>query len=927
MKRMVMAVSLTALMIGLFSGCPVTPDITDEPNLAPTISSLTLSRSSVTNYGGDSVNITLRATDSDGTISQVYMLGSSLGLTNMFFKDDGNGADLQANDNNFTLTITSPNLDPGTYNLTFIAVDNDNASASNTNNLSIVGTLLPVILSVSVSSGVTNGRSYAIAIDTSDADGISTAYISASTIGDNPSNVMINTTGSIFTNKISPSMGLGSKNITVTVKDNLGASRYTNISVVQYNPITIFFINGYAYNSPKMWFWPQGGTGQTIHSSGNQNFNSWDFERFEVAVNSAATYRFKFNDNGTVWEDAIALETVQRGISQNASAVPLTNFVMSYNYNVFSSVSTLVTKLSNAPYNMTNRFDSDYIYPGAFPVSGGYVFSIFGPRATSANVAGTMNSWNASANPLKFDPNTGLWWAKITGVSINDNYKFSLNNSSLFGDPYGRAFNDGDHENSIIVSTNYLWSDSGWIKPQKAELIIYELNVKDFSRDDSSILVTHRGLYTGLIEKIAYLTNLGVNAIEIMPIQEWAGSWYSWGYNNSGYFAPENSLSTNKNNGAAYRDLKVMIDKLHQAGIAVILDVVYNHTANDNNYLWTIDNNTFFDPAGTPWGNKINMRNPLTQKFFSDNMKYWLDEFHVDGFRFDSTENIDSESIIEMVADLQNNGYSDRYFIFEEFSGSGNTAIQSYNTTESYSAISSWGTGYKYAVWDAVDYGNSSQLGSVTYYSDGSGWHQPADVINYFSSHDEGTLAGRKSATKQEVKVAATHLLTAMGVPMIWMGDEFMRLHYGNYPPTGDGIDEANNLVNWSLLSTHADLYNYYANLIKLRKNHAALHLNINSPDPSKFSWQTDWSAGLIGYKYYSVSGDNNFVILNNYNSSAKVYGVLFPNTGTWYVMCNGVTNTISTTGLSSFNAPGTATNITIPAKSSLIFMSQYVNP
>ncbi len=221
-----------------------------------------------------------------------------------------------------------------------------------------------------------------------------------------------------------------------------------------------------------------------------------------------------------------------------------------------------------------------------------------------------------------------------------------------------------------------------------------------------------------------------------------------------------------------------------------------------------------------------------------------------------------------------------------------------------------------------INNGTSGSMGKITYFSHDDGWNYPSEVINYFSSHDEGTLSGRQDASKQSVKTAAVHLLTSLGIPMIWMGDEVARLHYGNHPPSGEGIDEANNEMDWDTLRTdNADLLAYYSGLIKLRIAHANLHMAV---DPGvNHNWNTDWTAGHIGYTY-KQSGDNGFVVLVNYNkTTAKTFSATFPVTGTWYQMCDGVSATNLAPGLATTNIASTTNSISVPANTAYIYMSQ----
>ncbi len=558
----------------------------------------------------------------------------------------------------------------------------------------------------------------------------------------------------------------------------------------------------------------------------------------------------------------------------------------------------------------------------------GTKFAVYAPQAGSVYVAGTFNGFSTTANPMQ-KTLSGVWETVISTAVPGNAYKYY--SADFLGqwvqDPYGRSFNGNDNDNTLIINNNYTWNDGSWTRPAKSSLVIYEMHIKDFSRGDSQAAGTN---YQGVINKIPYLTDLGINCVEIMPLQEWSGNSYSWGYNSACYFAPENSLSDNKANGKAYQDLKELVDSLHQAGIAVVLDVVYNHTFQDAP-MWKIDSASYYDTTvSIPWGEKFDLTKPAALRYVNDNLRFWMDEFHIDGFRFDSTENIDSASLLSVISGLRSDGYNDRYYIFEEFNGTHNSSIRTYNTVAGNQIISSWGTGFKNALWDLINNALSANMGKVTYYSSGDGWNYPAEVINYVSSHDEGTLTGHLNTSALMVRTATVHQLTSLGIPMIWMGEEVLNPSYGNSPPSGGATDEANNIIDWDTYrAAHSDVLGFFSSVIKLRIAHPALHQNVNNPDSNgdSFDWNTDWTSGFVGYTYKGVSGDNDFVILVNYRATSKSYAVAFPRTGTWYLMCDGINATNTLPGLASWTINSTTSNITVGATNALIFMSAAVNP
>jgi 1,4-alpha-glucan branching enzyme len=666
-----------------------------------------------------------------------------------------------------------------------------------------------------------------------------------------------------------------------------------------------------------MWFYKSGAAGSQVTSSGTTNIGGYTFTVFNTVAAQNSTYGLQFR-SGTSFEKDLYLLPADRVLPVGTTAIE--KYAISYNRQLWDS--SIVTKLSN-PDNwgmVTNMLGANIAADGTT-----VYFSVFAPNFMQAKVAGEFTSWATSPVDMYLTPDGKYWWNKITIASPNGKqYKFILGSGTWTCDPYSKA-NMYSSGNSLIISTNYSWTDGGFTRPTRAQLVIYEMHIKDFTSHASSG-VTAAGKYLGVLEKITYLTNLGINAIEFMPPSEFPDAGYSWGYNTSLFFAPESGYAS-ANTGAQVTEMKQMIDALHNAGIAVIFDMVYNHTASSDNYLWTVDNVYYFDynndgdpnNDSTAWGNKMATWRPEVKKLMYDNIKYFMDVFHVDGFRLDSTENMDIAATISVVGSLVNKGYSNQYYIFEEFDGTHNSAIQTFNLNNG-DYIASWGNGFRNGVWEALFNSAPGYLGDLSYHCNNGGWKKGTHIITYTSSHDEGTLAGRWSAAKAKIKLAYAHMMTVMGTPMVWMGDEFMRLHYGNY--IAGNTDEANNIMDWSLAITNADLVSYVSALIKLRLSNPVLNQNVTAP--TGFDWLvSSWGNGSIGYRYIGVSGQRDFIILANFYSASQSYTVAFP--GTWYMMCNGTSAASAAPGLATVTFPA-STNITVPAGTAYIYMSSTIN-
>ncbi|QKQ98999.1 malto-oligosyltrehalose trehalohydrolase [Metallosphaera tengchongensis] len=221
----------------------------------------------------------------------------------------------------------------------------------------------------------------------------------------------------------------------------------------------------------------------------------------------------------------------------------------------------------------------------------------------------------------------------------NSLYKFLIKEGKV-PDPASRYQPQGVHGYSQVVSPDFPWTDQGWRGVNKDELVIYELHVGTFSEE---------GTFKGVINKLSYLKDLGVTAIELMPVAQFPGSW-GWGYDGVYPFAVQNSYGRPQ-------DLKELVNQAHSAGISVVLDVVYNHVGPEGNYMPLLGP-YLTDKYKTPWGLTFNfddMGSDQVRALVLENLEYWMGEFHIDGFRLDAVHAIVDNSpkhILEDIADL-----------------------------------------------------------------------------------------------------------------------------------------------------------------------------------------------------------------------------------------------------------------------------------
>ena len=255
---------------------------------------------------------------------------------------------------------------------------------------------------------------------------------------------------------------------------------------------------------------------------------------------------------------------------------------------------------------------------GANVVEGGVQFRVWAPTATRVDVA----IGDVLFPMVREDAES--WFAFVAGISPGTRYRYRIDDHGLFPDPYSRSQPDGPHGPSEIVDpAAYEWHDGAWMGVGIDGLVVYECHVG---------CCTPEGTFDALIGQLDTLKELGVNAIELMPVAEFPGK-RNWGYDGVDLFAPS------RNYGGP-EALRRLIDAAHMRGLGIILDVVYNHFGPDGNYLLQFSPDYITDRYATPWGDAVNFdgeRSAMVRRFVIDNACSWLREYHVDGLRLDAT--------------------------------------------------------------------------------------------------------------------------------------------------------------------------------------------------------------------------------------------------------------------------------------------------
>jgi pullulanase len=477
-----------------------------------------------------------------------------------------------------------------------------------------------------------------------------------------------------------------------------------------------------------------------------------------------------------------------------------------------------------------------------------------------------------------------------------------------------------------------------------ADLVIYELHYRDFSIDASSGL-EHKGKFLALTEPkaINYLKTLGVNAIHILPSFDFASvdeakldkPQYNWGYDPVNYNVPEGSYSTDPYNPATrIKEFKEMVQALHQAGIRVILDVVYNHTFNidGSNFQLTYPDYFYRKTADGKYSNGSGCNNetasdkPMMRKFMIESVKYWIHEYHIDGFRFDLMGVHDIETMNEIRAEV--NKIDPTIFIYGEGWSAGSCAYPQeklamkanvpqmpgiaafsddmrdalrgpFNDDHQgafLAGIAGAEESLKFGIVGAIQHPQIDY--SKVNYSKKPWTNDPTQQISYVSCHDDMCLTDRLRAsipgiTELELirldELAQTAVFTSQGIPFILCGEEMLRDKKGVHN-SFNSPDSINHL-DWTNLQKYPQVFDYYKNLIQLRKNHPAFRLG-SANEVIKHLEFISSPTSVVGFQLKDNAGGdawNNIIVILNGNKESKE--VEIPEGKYTVVCCDGVIN------------------------------------
>lgn len=614
------------------------------------------------------------------------------------------------------------------------------------------------------------------------------------------------------------------------------------------------------------------------------------------------------------------------------------------------------------------------------------------PEKDFVYVAGSFNNWQpTTTHAMKKDPTTGKFWLELTGLTAGQVYNYQywvvdqtpLANSpaivktadpcstlvlSPFDDSFipansfagltaTYAYPAGQEREVTVLQTGqvpYNWQTTNFTKPNKDNLVVYELLVRDFDANRN---------YQDVINKITYLKNLGINAVQLMPVMEYEGN-ESWGYNTSFHMALDKFYGT-KNK------LKELVDVCHQNGIAVILDIAFNHAFGRNPMVRMWMNDPDGDGWGTPStenpyfntvarhsysvGEDFNHTTTFTREYVKQTIKHWITDFKIDGFRWDLTKGFtqnctasnetctnayqqDRVDVLKEYADYSWSLDPDHYVIFEHLGS--NTEEQqwaNYRLGEG-KGIMMWGEMFNSYKQLALGYASSGDISGMGHLSRGFTGKR---LIGYPESHDKDRLmyeaitfgasggtspvnGNLTNALNRMTTVGATSILVP-GPKMIWhfqelgMDDSIYTCSNGTVNTETDAIagnckldtkPQPQWVENWLTDPIRGAIYQKYSRLIKLKTSQPVFNGSYT------FSPESGDNLRQRIYVFDNALPNSqlkNVVVLGNFSTNSQNITPNFPYTGTWYDLMDD----------SVYNVTNVTTPITIPAGQFRVFGNQ----
>ncbi len=541
---------------------------------------------------------------------------------------------------------------------------------------------------------------------------------------------------------------------------------------------------------------------------------------------------------------------------------------------------------------------------GAIPHQGGVAFRVWAPHAQRVFVTGSFNNWSKDGHPLAAE-NNGYWYGDVVKAKIGDEYRYLIHNGDLRLsriDPYARRVTSSVG-NAVVYDPDFDWEGDDFQIPNHNELVIYELHVGSFFDEPGG----KPGDFRSVMKKFDHLKRLGVNAIQIMPTAEFAGD-FSWGYNPAHIFAVESSYG-------GPRGLKQLVKQAHRHGLAVILDVVYNHFGPSDLDLWQFDGWNengmggiyFYNDwkAKTPWGDtRPDYGRGEVRQFIHDNAMMWLADYHMDGLRYDMTLYIrsvngndgdpgddlpDGWGLTQWINRTIREKFPRRITIAEDLRN--NEWLTKPPGEGGAGFHSQWDANFVHPIRATVIVADDHQR-SMPAVRDALTWRYNGDAFQrviYSESHDE--VANGKARVPTEINasdptgwfaqkrstLAAALVFTSPGIPMLFQGQEFLQGEWFR-----DDVP-----LDWDLNAEYRGIVRLYRDLVRLRLNYARTTRGLCGQGLNVHHVNDEHN--VIAFHRWDRGGpaDDVVVVANFTTRPAKGYNVGFPRPGLWKLRLN----------------------------------------
>ena len=608
----------------------------------------------------------------------------------------------------------------------------------------------------------------------------------------------------------------------------------------------------------------------------------------------------------------------------------------------------------------------EYLYPkddlGAVYSPKRTTIKLWAPTAKGVSVIlfNDATETASSTIPMLRDKD-GVWSAALEEDQSGKYYLYEVTHQEAgaekptvyrVNDPYARGCSANSGRTLIYnpKKTNPKgWAEDRFVPLKRnVDAVIYEVHVRDFSiNKNSGTSDERRGKYLGMVQEgtktpageksgMNHLTELGITHVHLLPVFDYAKgderqkvdqyTWYNWGYDPVLYNTPEGSYATDPDGTTRQKEFKQMVQAFHKNGIGVIFDAVFNHTAATGagpmsifdkvvpRYYYRMDQEGRY-ANGTGCGNEVASEKPMVRKFIGDSVKYWMREYHIDGFRFDLMGIEDRETMLEVYREakkinpsaiIYGEGWDmERVLPPERMMTQANvsrTGIAAFNDGirdnikgdagrgEAPGFVQGAGPPYRGMdrFWlNIKGQSTGKNIESIDVFS-------PNETINYASSHDDHCLWDKLLLSAPDVpdalranmdKLAVGIVLTAQGVPFLNAGDEFLRSK-DRVKNSFNSNDPRVNPIDWTLKSKNKDVFDFYKGMIAMRKAHPAFRMADKEAVNRSMEYVRNVPTNVVAYVLRNnANGDSWKNILVVYNGNLQAQELTIP--GKWIIVAN----------------------------------------